>query len=350
MASPGNLIKRACVAIATLALGLAPTTAPAQLAKENPGLAGRGFRWISSAPMVAPVDRPHDACFSVKDPSIVRHGDRWHLFCTIRSEKRTHQIEYSSFADWSEADLAQRHVLKLREGYFCAPQVFFYTPHQKWYLLCQVSEPGRRLELQPAVSASDDVARPDSWSAAQLLFAEDPTNVSAWIDFWIICDCPAAHLFFTSLDGRMWHTQTDHANFPLGWSEPEIALQADIFEASHVYRLAGMDRYLCLVEAQAASGRRYYKAYQAQALVGPWEALADSFELPFAASGNVTFDGPPWTDSFSHGELLRYGYDERLEVDPARLEFLYQGVSDQERAGKVYGRIPWRLGLLRAAH
>ena len=56
-----------------------------------------------------------------------------------------------------------------------------------------------------------------------------------------------------------------------------------------------------------------------------------------------------WTDSFSHGELLRAGCDERLEVDPARLRFLFQGVLDRDKRGKRYGDIPWRLGLLEPA-
>jgi hypothetical protein len=47
--------------------------------------------------------------------------------------------------------------------------------------------------------------------------------------------------------------------------------------------------------------------------------------------------------------LLRAGFDQRLEVDPADLRFLFQGVSDRDRAGKAYGEIPWRLGLLAAA-
>ena len=35
-----------------------------------------------------------------------------------------------------------------------------------------------------------------------------------------------------------------------------------------------------------------------------------------------------------------------LACRTARLRFLFQGVSDRERQGKVYGEIPWRLGLL----
>ena len=60
-------------------------------------------------------------------------------------------------------------------------------------------------------------------------------------------------------------------------------------------------------------------------------ALAASANRPFAGPGNVRFEGNRWTDSISHGELLRAGYDEHLEVDPARLRFVFQGVSDELR-------------------
>jgi hypothetical protein len=95
------------------------------------------FRWKSSPPLVAPAHRPEDPCVSVKDPTVVFHDGRWHLFCTIRSHQRTHQIEYLNFSDWKDADKAPRHVLKLHEGYFCAPQVFYFTPLKKWCLLYQ---------------------------------------------------------------------------------------------------------------------------------------------------------------------------------------------------------------------
>jgi len=46
--------------------------------------------------------------------------------------------------------------------------------------------------------------------------------------------------------------------------------------------------------------------------------------------------------------LIRAGNDERMLVDPDHLQFLIQGVTDGEAAGKKYGEIPWRLGLLTA--
>jgi hypothetical protein len=119
-------------------------------------------------------------------------------------------------------------------------------------------------------------------------------------------------LFFTSLDGRMWRAETRLQEFPNGFGEPVVALRGDVFEASHTYWLQRLDKYLTLIEAQGSGGRgrRYYKAYIADRLDGQWKELAASPEKPFAGSINVRIPGPRWTDSISHGELLRAGYDE----------------------------------------
>jgi hypothetical protein len=43
---------------------------------------------------------------------------------------------------------------------------------------------------------------------------------------------------------------------------------------------------------------------------------------------------------------LRAGCDETLTVDPAKLQFLIQGVNNDAKGNQGYGGIPWRLGLL----
>jgi hypothetical protein len=67
---------------------------------------------------------------------------------------------------------------------------------------------------------------------------------------------------------------------------------------------------------------------------------------PFAGIVNVRGNGSTWTSSFSHGELIRNGFDETLSVETSRLRFLFQGVNDEDLAGKQYGEIPWRIGIL----
>ena len=305
----------------------------------------RDFQGRASQPLVSPAKRDSDPCHAIKDPTVVFDGGKWHIFATIRSQKRTHQIEYLSFTDWAAADKAERHVLKISDGYFCAPQVFYFTPHRKWYLIFQTSDKTRKPELQPAFSTNDKLDDPAGWTKPTLLYEKQPA-VSRWIDFWVICDDAKAYLFFTSLDGKMWQSEAKLADFPHGWSDPKVALEGDIFEASHTYKLKGRDEYLTIVEAQGPGGSRYYKAYTSATLDGEWKPLAASAQRPFASAANVTFRGEKWTGSISHGELLRSGSDEKLEVDPGRLKFLFQGVSDADRAGKAYGQIPWRLGLL----
>ncbi len=303
------------------------------------------FRWKASEPLVSPADCDNDPCHAIKDPTVVFHGGKWHVFATIRSQKRTHQIEYLSFADWRAADKAERHVLTICDGYFCAPQVFYFTPHKKWYLLFQTSDKSRQPELQPAFSTSEKLDDHAGWSMPTLLFEKEP-KIDRWIDFWIICDEAKAHLFFTSLDGKMWRSETPLADFPHGWNQPRVALEGDIFEASHTYKLQGKGKYLTIVEAQGPGGIRYYKAYTADKLDGKWQPLAASLDKPFALASKIKFTGEQWTTSISHGELLRSSSDEKLEMDPRRLKFLFQGVSDEARAGKGYGQIPWRLGVL----
>ena len=318
------------------------------------GLLSGEFPWVLDAPMLTPFSPPDDERFSVKDPTIVRFEGNWHLFYTVRSKNRSHQIEYITFKQWEDADMVERHVLNLSDGYYCAPQVFYFAPHKHWYLIYQVIDPSRKPALQPAYSRTTDVTDPHSWTKPVLLFTENPDNVDMWIDFWVICDDTLAHLFFTSLNGRMWRSETKLSDFPHTWSKPVPALTGDIYEASHTYSLKGSDKYLTIIEAESRpvpgyGKRRYYKAYTADSLDGIWQPLATTGEKPFASPVNVQHRGEHWTDSFSHGELIRSGCDQTLEVDPARLRLLFQGVTDVKRRGKKYGEIPWCLGILQPA-
>ena len=307
------------------------------------------FAWTLSKPLLGPAERPDDPCFSVKDPTVVYYDDRWHVFHSTRSEIRTHKTEYVSFDKWENMASSQRHILHCRDGYFCAPQVFYFRPHEKWYLVCQAVEEGRTPGLQPAFSTTENIGDPDSWTPAELFFSEGPEGVDKWIDFWVICDDQRAYLYFTSLDGHLWWMSTAIGDFPHNFSNYELALKADIFEASHIYKLIGMDKYLAVIEAirhTPPKGRRYYVAYLADSLDGVWKPLAASADKPFASFENVTQPEGRWTDYISHGELIRAGCDERMLVEPDNLKFLIQGVTDGGAAGKKYGEIPWRLGLL----
>lgn len=310
---------------------------------DDPWKSGQ-FQWSASAPLIAPADRPDDPCVSIKDPSLVRHDDQWHIYATIRCKSRV-QMEYVGFPDWTKTAQAQRHVITLIDAYHCAPQVFYFTPHKKWYLVYQWADKNTK-SFGPGFSTLDDPAKPATLTKPVYMYPSKPANLKGWLDFWIICDDKLAHLFFTSLDGKMWRAETKLADFPHGWNQPKVVLQGDIFEASHTYRLKGLNKYLTIIEAQAPATKRYYKAYLADSLDGKWTPLADKIDKPFAGEANVKFAESAWSDSISHGELVRDGVDETMTVDPANLQFLFQGCLQKERAGKGYGQYPWRLGVL----
>ena len=94
---------------------------------------------------------------------------------------------------------------------------------------------------------------------------------------------------------------------------------------------------------------KFDTAEVADRLDGQWIPLAAEKDVSFASMLNVEQPHARWTDVISHGELLRAGYDEKLQVDGDNLRLLFQGVLNRRRTGKNYGQIPWRLGILEPA-
>jgi Glycosyl hydrolase family 62 len=305
------------------------------------------FSWKAEPVLVSPRNVDGITGVSIKDPSVVRVDDRWHVFCTMRGIERSHSIIYASFGNWDKATEARWQVLPNHAGYFCAPQVFFFSPKRRWYLICQASSDKWQPEYQPAFATNDNIDDPSGWSALQPMFESQPETVSAWLDFWVICDDRSAFLFYTSLDGKMWRSQTPLQQFPKDWSTPVVALEGDIFEASHTYFVVELKKYLTMIEAQNGDGWRYFKAYTADELDGQWSELAATREQPMASMLNVVQPNLRWTDVISHGEIVRKGIDERLEVSSKNMEIIFQGVLEKQRQGKEYGQIPWNLGRLK---
>lgn len=303
-------------------------------------------QWQYSAPLIAPAERDENRSHAQKDPTVVFHEGRWHVFMTVKLQGRS-IIEYCSFTDWQRADASPRTLLELSDSdYYCAPQVFYYRPHKLWYLVYQAGVRGQKF-MWVGYSTTSDIADPSSWTRARPMIdggPKDPRKVGG-LDYWIICDEERAYLFLTSLNGKMWRLWTKREDFPRGFDHCELALQAKIFEASHTYRIKGTGQYLTIIEE---NGRRYYKAYVADSLDGTWSPIADTADRPFAGWKNVR-PAPgvePWTDNVSHGELIRDGIDETLTIDPANLRMLFQGMWEKNKGGREYGQFQWRLGML----
>jgi hypothetical protein len=306
------------------------------------------FRWCSTGPLIEPIQDQDHPILSVKDPTVVFFGDAWHLFATTADTEGTWSMIYLTFADWKQARSAKPFYLSdnpALTGYHAAPQVFFFAPQNKWYLVFQSG--------QPQYSTTDDIANPESWTRPINFFASEPESVKAakgsggWLDFWVICDQTHCYLFFTDDDGEFFRSRTTIEAFPQGFDEPVIALQGTketLFEGSATYRVEETNNYLTLIEAFGPAGQRYYRSFVAETLDGEWSPLADSWENPFAGTNNVTFaSGTSWTRDISHGELIRSGYDQNLSISLDNLQFLCQGAS---RAAAEYFQLPYRLGLL----
>jgi endo-1,4-beta-xylanase len=344
-----NLWGWVAAAVLLCAPGVSSAQAHGHAAGANAGLP-TGFSWRSSSQIITPASDARRRYSAVKDPSIVYFNGAYHVFMTAVSPAGW-GMAYSSFADWSEASSAP--IISLEEsgigpGYRAAPQVFYFEPQQLWYMIFQ-SGP-------PMYSTTSDIEDPLSWSAPKPFFAEAPDSIKtadgheAWLDFWVICDDSACHLFNTNDNGTLFRSQTPISQFPHGFSDPTIAMTGrrdDIFEASMHYRIAGTDTYLTVVEAIGPQGR-YFRSWTSDRLDGEWRPLAVDVANSFAGSDNVSFDGSAWSEGVSHGELVRSGHDQTLTIDPCRpLQFLYQGL-EAHPPGTDYINLPYRLGLLTA--
>ena len=81
----------------------------------------------------------------------------------------------------------------------------------------------------------------------------------------------------------------------------------------------------------------------AENLAGPWNRTTDEY-----ANGSQLWYPPNaevWTEMVSHGEILRSGYDQRLEYDDQHPRWLIQGLLRSEYTGD-YTQLPWKLGVI----
>merc|ERR1712176_1588199 len=116
---------------------------------------------------------------------------------------------------------------------------------------------------------------------------------------------------------------TKLAEFPLGWSSARLAFEP-VHEASHVYKSVRRNEYHMIYEMRTPTSGRSFGLARADHLDGPWSRVTDDYAKPNQMI--VASDVAPWTDLISHGELIRSGYDQRLEYDPSEGTWLIQGL------------------------
>ncbi|MGA2087268.1 MAG: non-reducing end alpha-L-arabinofuranosidase family hydrolase, partial [Terracidiphilus sp.] len=321
-----SLAKLAVVLCGLLALGSFSVA-------QTPPFAS-SYSWTSTGPLIS----AKNGYIAVKDPSAVLYNGRWVIYASTVNSAGSYGMEYLNVAeDWSDAATATPTYLKLGGT---APQVFYFAPQKKWYL---ISEWGM------SYSTNSDPTQPLNWSAQQNFNIQMPSGVSG-IDPWIICDSTNCYFFQCADNGNFYRSSTPIGSFPNGFSAAEVVASDSefaMFEADNVYTVEG-GGYLANIEALGSTGR-YFRALWANSLGGTWYDLGDtaSFSTPFLGINNTTFESgvSAWTTSFSSGGMLIDGNDQTDSINPNNLAFLYQGASQQAYQNDSYGAIPWQLGV-----
>ncbi len=289
--------------------------------------------WTVGPPLFEPGPPGSFDETAVKDPSIVFAEGQWRLFYTARGNDR-YTLGYAAAPSLPELAKARRY--QLSQTYAAAPQVFYFRPQKKWYLIYQTTD----RNYQPVYSTTATIDRPESWSPPRPIV--DHTEKEKWIDFWVICDAGKAYLFFTRAHKEVVVMTTAIGDFPAGFRDPHVVL-SPLIEATHVYRVQGAtEQYEMLYELADGPLRKFGLA-TASSLAGPWRKESTEY-----AAGKQLTSAPGtghWTDEVSHGELLRSGYDERLEVPAHPVRLLIQGMRAERHKGD-YPSLPWRLGLI----
>lgn len=295
------------------------------------------FRWTSTGPLA----QPRQGWVSLKDFTALFHDGQYIVYMTNHDTGTTWGAAMFTFSDWAEAATATQQPMNRTS---VAPTMFYFAPKDVWVLAYQW---GR---TSFSYATSSDPTSPSSWSSEQNLYNYNgslPNSGTGPIDQHVICDDTDCYLFFNGDNGEIYRSSMPIDDFPGTFGPHETIMSRstnELFEAVAVYSIKGSDQYLMLMESIGTNGR-YFSAFTATDLGGQWTDLKTRESDPFAGRSNVTFEGNAWTADISHGDLVRYNPDQTMEIDPCRLELLYQG--RDPGVNPEYGLLPYRPGLLR---
>lgn len=287
-------------------------------------------KWKVSAPFFsARIDHSLDNV-AVKDPSIVYYQGKYHLFYTAKSKTNS------------------GNKTRFRTG-------------------CAYASAGTLDKLNDAKRIN--IENVYGWSEAKEI-KTGKSDDGFWIDFWVICNEHHAYLFYSGQNGSLFRLDCPLNTFPerFSKSQPKIALSqqdADnsgswkMFEAAHIYYVKKENRYLALLEGayqhpvrtgDVDSRNRFIFGMTADSLNGKWERIEFEKDEFLAEAKNLfSEDGSrSHYTQVSHPELIRSGFNQKLEIENFDLTMVFQSFDGSEIPDSYhYNELPWELALMK---
>lgn len=334
-------------------------------------------KWITSVPLFEA--RPGNGFdnVAVKDPSIVEYNGKYHLFYTAKSAdtikgKVNYKIGtgYTSATSLDELNTSERVFIdSIVGGNVVAPQIFYFEPHKKWYLIAHTWINGDHSDLEPIYMTNDNIENVNAWSEIQIINTHK-SEKQFWIDFWVIAEGDDIYMFYTDQKGSLLYMKSPISEFPNGFSKPESkiaftqtgtkdALKWKMFEAAHVFYAKKEKKFIALCEGayqhpvhkhDVDARSRFIFAMVADSIEGAWTRLENDKNTFFANAKDIyNKDGSKSVNSLvSHPELIRSGYNQKLEIESLDVQMLYQSFDATNIPDTYnYNELPWKLSLMK---